>query len=544
MRYTAGLLVALASSAVGQLNGNATTTRASSDLTTTTIGNGATTTSSGAGASGTAGPPVGVDLSDAILGPGASLVEVDGKTAILLSPGPNGQASFALNAAELPQGVTAGDLIQALFDTKVEIVQASRKRAATDCDLAVTINDKPVYDENLETSDDFVQQTSDSTEAEASQDIKFTQTCGAVPAALTVANLQVAADEGNGGNGGGSGTTTPGGTLTSGVPTGNGTTETGTSTRSAPISTGSVVPGFPDTLGDFALFGCVGSTAGFPTFERKQSSGSMDLGLCAGLCDGRAFFGVHDTECYCGDEIDDANTSRVPIDQCDIQCPGDESEFCGGDRILQRRQSVSNAVLLTVYVSIEGAPVVTATVTTQSIITTTVTGASTTATTTVTAIYECFNGKCFPESNNGIPIYIFNPYPGADCDGQNVWIIESCTCKGGQQYLPKYCSGGDCNGLTVYKPEQCDDWYNRDVVYAPSGDNGKVTYKPWEDSWGTPEHPVVSKVPTCSGAGCPVPSTTENGGGSETPVVVPASSAGKHAVSGIAYIAALVAAFL
>ncbi|KAL2210540.1 hypothetical protein CC79DRAFT_515192 [Sarocladium strictum] len=543
MRFTAGLLVALASSAMGQLN--STTTRASSDLTTTTIGGGATTTSSGAGASSSAGPPVGVDLGDAILGPGASFVTLDdGSTAILLSPGPNGQASFALNAAELPQGVTVGDLIKALFDTKVEIVQNSRKRAATDCELAVTINGDNVYDEDLETSESFVQQTSGSTEAEDAQDIRFTQTCGAVPAALTVANLQVAAGEGDGGNGGGA--STPGGTLTSGAPTGNGTTETGTSTRSAPTSTGSVVPGFPDTLGDFALFGCVGSSAGFPTFERKQSSGSMDLGLCAGLCDGRAFFGVHDTECYCGDEIDDANTSRVPIDQCDIQCPGDENEFCGGDRILQRRQAISNAILLTVYVSIEGAPVVTATVTSSSVITTTVTGASTTETKTVTAIYECFSGKCFPESNNGIPIYIFNPYPGADCDGQNVWVIESCTCKGGQQYVPKYCSGGDCNGLTVYKPEQCDDWYNREVVYCPSGNNGTVTYKPWEDTWGTPEHPVVSEVPTCTGSGCPVPSTSEtpSGGDSETPTVVPASSAGKYAVSGVAYIAALVAAFL
>ncbi|WXC61850.1 hypothetical protein SNK03_007723 [Fusarium graminearum] len=307
-----------------------------------------------------------------------------------------------------------------------------------------------------------------------------------------------------------------------------GETITATGTETAPTSTATSAAGFPGAIGNFAFFGCVGSTGGFPTFELIESSASMDLDRCAQLCEGRSYFGVHDNDCYAGDEINDDNTERVNSDLCDIECPGDDSEFCGGDAPLarrsrlSRRQAISNTILLTVYVSLGGADVtltnvLTATVTDQSTITTTFTttieGASTTETQTVTAIYECYNGQCYPDTGKGGRIvYIFKPYPGEDCDGQYVYISEACSCKGGSQYVPKYCSNGDCHGLTVYKPEQCDDWYNYDVCYTPADcdtcEHGQVIYKPWENSYGTPDHPKVPELPVCSSSGCP---ETEHG---------------------------------
>lgn len=564
MRFTSGLF-ALASASVAMAQGGNMTTSAltSSQISTTTISSDepTTPTSSGSTPSGSAGPPVDVSLNDAQLGPGASFgTAPDGSVSVVLSAGANGEASFSIGTPALPDGVTEGDLIQAIFDTIVSLLN-SRKRAATDCTLTVTINSNPVFSENLETGS--ATQSTTGTPATAQQSLVFTQACGAVPATLEVFNLQIAAGSGGGGStstpvssgaistpGGGNSTTA---TSASGSASGS---QTGTATSASTTPTGSDIAGFPGQIDDFVLFGCVGSTGGFPTFSLAQTSASMDLDTCASVCADRSFFGVHEDECYCGDAIDDATTGRVPIEECDIQCPGDASEFCGGNRLLQRRQSVSNTILLTVYISLGGSTVTTTAIST-SVITTTVTDASTTATQTVTAIYECFNGVCFPDSGNGITVWIFIEVAGADCDGQNVWVLEDCSCKGGKQYVEKFCSNGSCNGLTVYKPEQCNDWYNKDVVYVPCDESGKVVYKPWENNMGTPEHPVVANVPTCSGSGCPVPSTpatptggssggsgSGSGSGGSSPSVVPVGAAGKQAVSGIAYVAALIAAFL
>lgn len=71
---------------------------------------------------------------------------------------------------------------------------------------------------------------------------------------------------------------------------------TGTSTGTiSASSTSTSVAGFPGDVGGFSLFGCAGSTAGFPTYTLAESSQLIDLNVCAGLCEGRAYFGVHDT---------------------------------------------------------------------------------------------------------------------------------------------------------------------------------------------------------------------------------------------------------
>ncbi|RBR08912.1 uncharacterized protein FIESC28_10092 [Fusarium coffeatum] len=560
MRFTPGLLLALASSVAAQRFTNSSTPV--TELSTATGTETAIPSSS-------AGPPAPVDLADADLGPGASLTTLpDGSVAVLLSGIANGVATFSVGGG-LPDGISLGDLIQILFSILVEALENNGKRAATDCQLEVTVDGQRVFIEDLETTDGLVGKSTNGAEAGAQDPVlKFNNICGDNPVALTVANVKVAADDGTGNGGGNGGGTDPivtDSTLTNaeGEPTGTetltffptnsegaitnsegetiiptdtaatnsegaltnseGETVTATGTETAPIATATSPAGFPGSIGNFALFGCVGSNNGFPTFELSESSGSMDLDRCASNCDGRGYFGVRDTDCYCGDEIDSDNTSRVDIDQCDIECPGDDSEFCGGDapldrmnRFSRRQSAIPNTVLLTVYVSLGGSvtltDILTATVTDQDTITTTFTttisDASTTETKTVTAIYECYNGQCYPETGKGGRIvYVFKPYPGEECDGEYVYISEACDCKGGSQYVPHYCSNGSCNGKQVYKPEQCDDWYNYDVCYTPvdceSCEHGQVIYKPWENSYGTPEHPKMPEIPACSHPECP-----------------------------------------
>ncbi|RGP76008.1 hypothetical protein FSPOR_402 [Fusarium sporotrichioides] len=538
MRFTPGLLLALASSISAQRFTNSSVPATES---ATTTGTALPTESAGA--------PQPVDLSSAKLGEGCSFVTgPDGSVAIRMSAGPNGVATFTVGGTN-PDGINIGDLIQVLFQELIELLENSRKRADTDCTLDVSLNGQSVFMEDLQTTGGYVDRSS--TGAPASGDapqLSFVQSCGTNPADATIAAVKVAAGSGSGGSGGGN-TATETNTNSEGATTNSegetvtatgtetatetntnsegattnseGETVTATGTETAPTSTGTSAAGFPGSIGDFALFGCVGSSKGFPTFELAESSGSMDLDRCASLCEGRSYFGVHDEDCYCGDEINDDNTKRVNLDSCDIECPGDDSEFCGGDaltsRLSRRQTAIPNTILLTVYISVGGAGVtltndITATVTDQSTITTTFTttieDATTTQTQTVTAIYECHNGQCYPETGNSVHIvYIFKPYPGEECDGQYVYISEACSCKGGSQYVPKYCSNGDCHGLTVYKPEQCDDWYNYDTCYTPANcdtcEHGQVVYKPWENSYGTPDHPNTPEVPVCSSSGCP-----------------------------------------
>ncbi|PNP80917.1 hypothetical protein FNYG_05732 [Fusarium nygamai] len=270
---------------------------------------------------------------------------------------------------------------------------------------------------------------------------------------------------------------------------------TGTSTGTISASSTSVV-GFPGDVGGFSLFGCAGSTSGFPTYTLAESSSLMDLDVCAGLCEGHAYFGVHDTA-Y----------------QCDIECPGDKTQFCGGEveNKLRARQAISRNILLTLYAKAEAAisatESVTRTVTNQETIVTTFTtfaSGESIATEVVTATLVCVDGKCHSSSSNNVAVYIFIEVNGSDCDGQWVYISEPCS--GGQQYIPHSCSDGECAGIKVYKPQPCPDWYNYKSYYTPSDCStpaqGKISYQPWEKSWATPDN-CNDQVPICNTLECP-----------------------------------------
>ncbi|KAF5600918.1 hypothetical protein FPANT_1940 [Fusarium pseudoanthophilum] len=292
-------------------------------------------------------------------------------------------------------------------------------------------------------------------------------------------------------------------------PTG---TSTGTVSSVSSTST-SIAAGFPGDVGGFSLFGCAGSTAGFPTYTLAESSPLMDLNLCASLCEGRAHFGVHDTACYCGDVYDFDSTVFYNLDECDIECPGDKTQFCGGEvpNKLRARQAVASNILLTLYARAEAVvsltESVTQTVTNQETIVTTFTtvvSGESIATEVVTATLVCVDGKCHSGNSNNVAVYIFVEVNGSDCDGQ--WVYISEPCPGGQQYVPYSCSDGKCAGIKVYKPQPCPDWYNYKSYYAPSDCSkcaqGKISYQPWEKSWGTPDN-CNGQVPICNTLECP-----------------------------------------
>lgn len=159
-----------------------------------------------------------------------------------------------------------------------------------------------------------------------------------------------------------SGNTPPGNTPIQSLPTNgpSGGVSPTTPVSSSPPPTGSSVPGTdPATIGSFALLGCFGSTTRFSTFTSSGDNGLMTPEVCVALCPGRIYAGVHQSTCYCADALD-AGTSALPDQgRCNIPCPGNPGEFCGGNNPLAiGKRDAPNSFLLTVYVNLVGPPAV------------------------------------------------------------------------------------------------------------------------------------------------------------------------------------------
>ncbi|KAI3322189.1 concanavalin A-like lectin/glucanase domain-containing protein [Xylariaceae sp. AK1471] len=84
----------------------------------------------------------------------------------------------------------------------------------------------------------------------------------------------------------------------------------------------------PATINGWTLLGCFGSLGGYESFSQIASFATMDNEACVASCAGRKYAGVSDETCYCADSLGDANA--VANDLCDVPCPGNPSEFCGG----------------------------------------------------------------------------------------------------------------------------------------------------------------------------------------------------------------------
>ncbi|KAI2623511.1 glycoside hydrolase family 16 protein [Hypomontagnella submonticulosa] len=112
------------------------------------------------------------------------------------------------------------------------------------------------------------------------------------------------------------------------VPSGVTPTHTRTVTLSTAPTPTHPGPVDPSAINGYTHLGCFGSTADFHTFSRLGSYPDMDTEDCVARCAGRKYAGIHDDTCYCADRLGDASALEPAV--CDIPCPGNGHEMCGG----------------------------------------------------------------------------------------------------------------------------------------------------------------------------------------------------------------------
>jgi hypothetical protein len=207
----------------------------------------------------------------------------------------------------------------------------------------------------------------------------------------------------------------------------------------------------------------------------------------------------------------------------------------------------STTILLTVYVRIVAVPSVSTvsttitSVTTATVTTTTTAGELVTLTTVyptaVPTVVSCVNGYC------GVG-WTFVAYPGSECSGEVVYIVEECSCEGGWAYKPLLCSGDDCASMTVYKPVECSvatatatAGGSETIVFQPSAcstcEGGVIFTQAATTSAATKTATAiaatktkVSTVKTVSAAATATTLTAGSGSTSTTATVVPVVTAG------------------
>ncbi|KAH8750439.1 hypothetical protein BGZ57DRAFT_1010300 [Hyaloscypha finlandica] len=119
------------------------------------------------------------------------------------------------------------------------------------------------------------------------------------------------------------------------------------STSGGPSST----PSPPAAVGEYEYVGCFISRDGFPTFSLEKSSPLMDIELCTSECQSLndAYAGVYDYDCYCATALD-SSVQNVGSGICDIPCPGNQLEACGGNVPANlRRRNVPLGRALDIY---------------------------------------------------------------------------------------------------------------------------------------------------------------------------------------------------
>ncbi|KAI2635392.1 concanavalin A-like lectin/glucanase domain-containing protein [Xylaria nigripes] len=115
------------------------------------------------------------------------------------------------------------------------------------------------------------------------------------------------------------------------IPSGTRTVTVTTITRvmstAAPTRTSSGLAD-PAAIEEWTLLGCFGSGAGYESFTPKASSATMNAETCVASCAGSRYAGVSGQTCYCADTLSDA--TAVANELCDVPCPGNSREVCGG----------------------------------------------------------------------------------------------------------------------------------------------------------------------------------------------------------------------
>ncbi|KAK1967352.1 WSC-domain-containing protein [Colletotrichum sublineola] len=132
-----------------------------------------------------------------------------------------------------------------------------------------------------------------------------------------------------------------------------------TATAPPSPSTDPIVPGRdPATVGEYAYLGCYGSTTGFQTFLLRASQSDLTVEKCVDLCRPGKYAAVRGSQCFCAEALDPDTRAEADRGRCNIPCPGNSVQFCGGTTdvspapsrlmYLHRRAAPVN-YLLTVY---------------------------------------------------------------------------------------------------------------------------------------------------------------------------------------------------
>ncbi|KAK2049351.1 hypothetical protein LZ31DRAFT_549305 [Colletotrichum somersetense] len=252
----------------------------------------------------------------------------------------------------------------------------------------------------------------------------------------------------------------------------------------------------PPHIGVASRLGCHDSASGFPTFNLSLTDELMTLELCVRTCtsQNQLYSGLFDTRCYCGDAVEAPSIVQVGEDQCNILCPGNKAERCGGRVGLEKRQ-IPDDFRLSIYANtgiISGAssgstsgPVLTNSITAAaSTVTTTFTttvigtvttcppgvfncfiGSFTTAVRTVTTTYTalptslpCPDGECYD-----LPCFGQDCSQKVTCYGDYVSYSSQCSCAAERRRLvcedgvchPETCSGDDCGRKIICEGGEC-----------------------------------------------------------------------------------------
>ncbi|KAF5562390.1 hypothetical protein FPHYL_5692 [Fusarium phyllophilum] len=130
------------------------------------------------------------------------------------------------------------------------------------------------------------------------------------------------------------------------------------SSSTSTVAISSAIPSNLAVIGTFKFFGCLGSAAGYPSFDLIGEGSDMTTAECARLGRGRAYIGIYQRSCYAADTLDSAET--VTNGRCDLPCPGDRGLFCGGVILTDsspdsrlRRRDAPPGILLTLYAQTE-----------------------------------------------------------------------------------------------------------------------------------------------------------------------------------------------
>ncbi|KAJ2905489.1 hypothetical protein MKZ38_005365 [Zalerion maritima] len=117
----------------------------------------------------------------------------------------------------------------------------------------------------------------------------------------------------------------------------------------------------PLTIGEYAYMGCLGTDGTFSTWTLGGSDDAMTVEKCVNTyCASYRYAGAYSNTCYCANELG-GDSQEAETEACDIRCPGNLAEFCGGgvanadeieaDRVLHNifGRDAPSSILLSIY---------------------------------------------------------------------------------------------------------------------------------------------------------------------------------------------------